>query len=175
MTASTVKSASITGFDSVPVTLQQGSKQGNKAKEYKETYEVATTSIDEVGDIIKMIRLPSRLRVSEIIIYNDDMDSNGTPTLAADVGLYNSQSGSVADADCFGSAITTLQSANTLGVNVCNEAADIANMGKMIWEYCSGVTSDPQVPLDLALTITTQAATAVAGTLSIVVRGSLDN
>jgi len=174
MTASTVKSAGITGFDSVPVTLRQGAVQGNESREFMATYEVATTSIDEVGDIIKMIRIPSNLRVSQLIIYNDDLDSNGTPALAVDVGLYRSDTGAVLDADGFASAITTLQSANTAGVNIAFEAQDIASLGKKAWEFCSGVTSDPGVPLDIALTVTTQAATAAAGTLSLLVRGSSD-
>ena len=175
MTASTVKSASITGFDAQPVTLVPGSKLGNAMREYVETYEVATTSIDEAGDIIRMIRIPSKLRISQILIYNDDLDGHGTPTLAADLGLYRPNGGAVLDADAFASAITTLQSANTAGVNIAFEAQDIASLGKQAWEYCSGVTADPGGHLDVALTVTTGAATAAAGTVSMSVRGTLDN
>lgn len=175
MTASTVKSAAVTGADAVPVTLRQASAQGGKVRQYVATIELATTSIDEVGDIAKMVRIPSRLRVTSVMIFNDDLDSDATPTLAVDVGLYNSVTGAVVDADAFAAAITTLQAANAVGVNVANEAQDIANLGKQAWEFCSGVTSDPGVPLDVALTVSTEAATAVAGTVSIVVTGALDN
>lgn len=174
MTASTVKSAGITGFDSVPVTLRPASAQGGKVRQYMATLEIATTSIDEAGDIIKMIRIPAKLRISRVDIFNDDLDSNGTPTLAADIGFYNASSGAVVDADGLGSAITTLQAANVLGVNVLFEAHDIADLGKTAWEL-AGLSADPGVPLDVALTITTGAATAAAGTLSMLITGTLDN
>lgn len=173
MTASTVKSAGITGFDSVPVTLRQGAVQGNKARIYMATMELATTSIDEVGDISKIIRIPSNLRVCQIMLYNDDMDSNGTPLLAVDVGLYRSDTGAVLTAAAFASAITTLQSANTVGVNIAFEQQDIANIGKKAWEFTS-LTSDPGIPLDVALTVTAAAATAAAGTVSMFILGDID-
>lgn len=172
MTASTVKSAQITGFDSVPVTVVPSGKQGAAKVSYQATIEAATTSLDEVGDIIKMVRVPANLRITKVMIYNDDLDSNGTPTLAADVGFYNASTGAVKDADGLASAITTLQAANTSGVNVAWEAHDIADLGKTAWEL-AGYTSDPGVKLDIAFTITTQAATAAAGTISMEVEGTL--
>jgi hypothetical protein len=174
MTASTVKSASITGFDSVPVTLETGAEYGNKFRIRSETLEVATTSIDEADDVIKMIRVKSRDRIYSVKIFNDDMDTHSTPTLAVDVGFYNAQTGAVKDADALASAVTTLQAANTAGVEVAWEAHDIADMGKTAWEL-AGYTSDPGVPLDIALTVTTGAATAAAGTLSMQVVFSNDN
>lgn len=175
MTASTVKSAVITGFESVPVTLRQGSQQGGKVRQYIATIEAATTSLDETGDIIKMVRIPSNLRITRCDIFNDDLDSGGTPALAADVGFYRADTGAVVDADGLASAITTLQAANTAGVNVANEAQDIANIGKQAWEYCSGVSEDPKVPLDIAITVTTAGQTPAAGTITMVVTGTLDN
>lgn len=174
MTAATTKSASITGFDSVPVTLETGGEYGNKLRVRTETKELATTETDDVGDIIKMIRVGSRERIISCIVYNDDLDSHATPTLAADVGFYRSDTGAVVDAAGLASAITTLQAANTLGVNVVFEAHDIADIGKMAWQL-AGLSADPGVPLDIALTITTAAATGAAGTLSMKVETSNDN
>jgi len=174
MTAATVKSAGITGFDSVPVTLRSSSSQGGEMRAWFSTIEVATTNLDDVGDIIKMIRIPSKLKISKCMVFNDDLDSHATPTLAADVGFYNSQTGAVKDADGLASAITTLQAANTAGVNVAFEAHDIADLGKTAWEL-AGYTSDPGIPLDVALTITTTAATGAAGTISMLIEGTLDS
>jgi len=174
MAAATVKSASITGFDAVPVTLRQGSNQGGKVRQYTETIEVATTNIDDVGDIIKMIRIPSRLKITRCDIFNDDLDTNGTPLIAVDVGFYNAVTGAVKDADGLASAITTLNATNTAGVNVAMEAHDIADIGKTAWEL-AGYTTDPHVMLDIALTVTAAAATGAAGTITMVVTGTLDN
>lgn len=174
MTASTVKSDVVTGFDSVPVDLVAGSVQGNAERVYMATMEVATTSIDEVGDIIKLVRIPSKLRITTVHLFNDDLDSDATPALEVNVGMYNSATGLVADAAGLASAITTLQAANKTGVNVANEASDIADIGKTAWEI-AGLTADPGVPFDIAITVSQAAATAATGTVSIIVRGTLDS
>ena len=174
MTASTVKAAGITGFEAVPVTLRPLAPQGGKVRQFMATIEAATTSTDETGDIIKMVRVPAKLVISRVDIFNDDLDSHATPTLAADVGFYNSSTGAVVDADALASAITTLQAANTAGVNVMCEAHDIADIGKTAWEL-AGLSADPGVPLDVSLTITTTGATPVAGTISMIVTGTLNN
>ena len=175
MTASTVKSASVTNFDAVPVALSKSPKQGGKIRQYIETYEVtAATSTNEAGDIIKMIRVPSRLVPSKLVIFNDDLDTHSTPTLAVDVGLYRADTGVVIDADEFASAITTLQAANTAGVNVLCEAHDIADIGKTLWEI-AGYSADPGISFDVALTVTTEAATGANGTITMVMEGALAN
>lgn len=51
------------------------------------TTEVATTSIDEVGDIINMGYLPTGVTLLGFIIFADDLDSNGTPTLAYKISV----------------------------------------------------------------------------------------
>lgn len=178
MTASTVKSDQVSGFDSVPVTLEPGSKSGAAKRVYVATIEVATTSIDEAGDIIKVVRIPSKLRVTSVKMFNDDLDSDGTPALVVDVGLYNSATGAAVDADCYsdgsGNSDTTLQSANKAGVEMATKTMDIANIGKTAWEQAN-LSADPGVPLDVAITVSTAAATAATGTVTIVVEGTLDS
>lgn len=172
MTASTVKSAAITGFDSVPVTLVQGGKCGNVSRVYSATIEVAATSTDEIGDIIKMVRIPSRLRITSIRVFNDDIDS-GTSALRTDIGLYRADTGAVVDADCFAAASAQLSAASTTGVNVAWATQDIANLGKTAWEL-GALSADPGCPLDVAFTVTTPANAGGTGTVSVVVEGSLD-
>lgn len=171
MTASTVKSAAITGFETVPVTLSDA-KQGGRVRVWIETKEIATTSIDEADDIIKMLRVPANMVPISLHVYNDDLDSHATPTLAADVGMFRADSGAVIDADGFASAITTLQAANTSGVNVIAEAHDIADIGKTMWQL-AGMSADPGVMIDVGFTVTTQAATAAAGTITMVLIGAM--
>ncbi len=59
---------------------------------------------------------------------------------SADVGIYK-QDLSVVDADAYASAITTLRSANTTGVEVAFEARDINKCGQKVWQD-AGLSSD---------------------------------
>lgn len=177
MTASTVYSDNITNIVANP-TVSLDKKIGVK-KVMIDEIEVATTSIDEIGDVILLGLIPSNAVITSIKIFNDDLDSNGTPALAADVGLYYSgrgnkvagvakSLGTVVDADCFASAITSLQAAVVTGSEVRFEAANIDTIDKEAWAV-AGLSADCGGQLAIGLTITTAAATAAAGGLKIVV------
>ena len=69
-----------------------------------------------------MAEVPSTAKIMSIKLYNDDLDSNGSPSLATNVGLYNgttkftisgttTEASAVIDEDCYATAITTLQAA----------------------------------------------------------------
>ena len=174
MTASTIKSTQISNAETVPVTLSTAPKSGGKCRQWTATIEVPTTSTDEVGDIIKMIRVPANLVPTKVTVFNDDLDSHSTPTLAADAGMYRSDTGAVILATGLATAITTLQAANTTGVNVMTEAHDIADIGKTMWEL-AGLTARPDYMIDIAFTITATAATGAAGTVSMIIEGALSN
>ena len=64
--------------------------------------------------------------------------------------------------------MTTLQAANTSGVEVRYETLGIETVGNFMWED-AGLTSDPGRMLRIALTIETVAATAAAGDITMVV------
>lgn len=171
MTASTVKSVAITSIETVPQALI--GKVAGKINTIVDKITLATTSLDEVGDIILMCPIPSNAIITQINIYNDDLDSNGTPTIAADVGLYYSglgqdqvsqgkTSGTVIDANNIATAITTLQAANKVGVNVRFEAAALSTYNKEAWDL-GGLTTEIKGWYYIGLTLTTEAATAAAG------------
>ena len=88
--------------------------------------------------------------------------------MAANVGLYYASSGVVIDEDCYASAITTLQAANTAGVEVAFEAKNVNAIANHAWED-GGLSEDPGVPLRIALTMSNVAATAAAGDITMVV------
>lgn len=134
---------------------------------------LATTNIDNADDNVLICPIPSNAVILDVLVLNDDLDSNGTPTLAANVGLAYSgiggtqkkngnTSGTVIDADCFGSAVTTLQSANVTWTSVRFEADDIVDVKKEAWEV-GGLSSDPGGILYVLIDLTTAAATAAAG------------
>lgn len=156
------KSTSITNLDAGD--LNPDYKSRGVLREAVDTLE--TVNGDSIGSTYRTVRLWSGWRVSDVIIDSDDI---GTTT-AADVGLYRTAAdgGAVVDADFFASALV-LNAGALSGSNVTHESAvvDIANKGKRLWEQL-GLTADPGLWYDLALTLT--AAADAAGTITTRVR-----
>ena len=120
---------------------------------------------DDNGSVYRFARLRSSDRVSEIRLWADAI-TGGT---AFDVGLYRTaaEGGAAVDDDLFGSAIDL--SGGVAGVDVTFESAstDIAKVEKRIWELL-GLSADPQLDYDLALTGDTVGS--AAGSVSLRVR-----
>jgi hypothetical protein len=182
----TAYSTEITNFRASPqVKSSPGSAHG-KVRVWSDTVAAATTDIDD-NDIIHMALIPSNAKIKSIKLYNDDLDSNGTPTLVTDVGVYAGPKGftdtdgsatiyavgGVIDRDCYGTVMTTLQAANTAGVEVRYETLGVETVGNYLWED-AGLTSDPIADLYISLTIETVAATAAAGDITMVVEYVVD-
>lgn len=156
------KSTSITNLDAGD--LNPDYKSRGVLREAVDTLE--TVNGDSIGSTYRTVRLWSGWRVSDVIIDSDDIGA----TTAADVGLYRTAAdgGAVVDADFFASALV-LNAGALSGSNVTHESAvvDIANKGKRLWEQL-GLTADPGLWYDLALTLT--AAADAAGTITTRVR-----
>ena len=152
---------------------------GGKVRVWSDTIAAATTDIDD-DDIIMMAEIPSNAKIKSIMLYNDDLDSNGSPALVTDVGIYNgnikftSSAGTayaaegVIDRDCYGTVSTVLQAAVTAGTEFRYETLGIETVGNYMWED-GGLPEDPGRMLRIALTIETVAATAAAGDITMVV------
>lgn len=143
-----VKSTLITNADATPVVLNSPRVDG--AFERVKVSTVAITSGDSATSIYRMFRVPSNAVVTDLKIYSPDI---GTTTVA-DIGLYAADGGAVVDADFFASALS-LKDGALNGVDVLHESAvfSIANSGKELWDAL-GLTSDPSVSYDVALTLT---------------------
>ena len=177
----TAYSTELTSFEATPQVMADSGSAGGKVRVWSDTIAAGTGDIDD-NDIIMMAEIPSNAKIKSIKLYNDDLDSNGSPALVTDVGIYNGNvkfndtDGSatayaaegVIDRDCYGTLMTTLQAANTAGVEVRYETLGIETVGNFMWED-AGLTSDPGKNLRIALTIETAAATAAAGDISMVV------
>lgn len=174
MTASTVQHTSVSGLVASPRTVIARGVHASPLMEIKRSYTAATTSIDEIGDIILLTELPWTANISSITLFNDDLDSHSTPTLAVDVGLYKmTHDGTVTvlDADAYASAITTLQAVNKTGVEVAFESGvkdiDPTDTAKVAYED-AGLTAVPNDGfLILGLTVTAAAATAAEGDIRV--------
>jgi len=177
MAAGTKKSVNVTDIETSPIALLE--KKRRKVIRIIDKVALATTNIDDIGDVILFGPIPSNAVITSLKVFNDDLDSNGSPTLAVNIGLHYSGigagqvalgkvSGDVVDADCIASAATMLQAAVTTGTELRFEADDIVNIGKEAWDL-GGLSSDPGGLLYVGMTLTAAAATAVAGDVVVVI------
>ena len=182
----TAYSVEVTNLDTTPRTLLEAGSGHGKMRVFMDTIAAGTGDIDD-NDVIMFAEVPSNAKIASILVYNDDLDSGGSPSLATNVGLYNGKTTftdtdasstsyaaeAVLDEDCYASAITTLQAANTSGVEVAFEARNVNAVANFVWED-GGLSSDPGVPLRLAFTMSAAAATAAAGDITTVVTYVVD-
>ncbi len=163
----TKKSSLISSFEDVYTNgAGSGAVTGEGPGKKSVTVALLTTDID-AADIIHLIPIKSSAVVRSIKIFNDDLDTDATPTLAVHVGLYTAAAVAV-DVDCFAAASTVLQAANTAGVEARFITANITGVNKQLWEF-SALSADPQVMYYLSLTISNVGATAAAGDITVIV------
>jgi hypothetical protein len=135
-----------------------------------------TAAAGEAGTVWRMTRLPARARVVKLELANDALDD--VADLAVDIGLYEVDGGAAKDADFFAAAITNLQTAQTAWQDETYESAvvDVEDYHKPLWEQL-GDSDTPENRgkfYDVALTVTTDAATAAAGDILLKVQYVVD-
>lgn len=184
MPAGTKKSVLITNIESSPIVRVEN--PGGMLRVHVDQVEVATTDIDNINDVIMMGALPSNAKILSIKFFADDLDSNGSPTLAFDVGGYylknnivsgvKKTSGTVVDVNNIATAITLGQAASAevtnggkVGYECRFEVADIDTIEYPLWQLL-GLSADCGGLLSIGLTATAAAATAVAGGIKMVVQ-----
>lgn len=177
MTASTVQSGLLSNLGSqiAAPTLNAAAVDGGKLRVAAGTIALATTSIDEANDVVMLCGLPTGAVVHSIRLAADDLDSNATPALAFNLGLFpevDSAIAAVKDADAYASAITLGQAA-TAFTEYAFEARNINLCGQKVYQD-AGDTSDPDDVYYLGLSVSTAAATAAAGDLSFIVEYSVE-
>ena len=178
----TKKSTSLTTVQAETGVKLDAGLAGGVVKCVFDTVAVATTDIDDNDIILLNCPVPSNSRIKRVLVYTDDLDSNGSPAIAFDVGLYAyskftsvtsgtatvNAADAVLDRDIIASASTVGQSASTVGVSVEYEARNIDSIKQRCWELL-GYDADPHTRFNVALTVETVAATAVAGDITVVV------
>lgn len=160
-----VKSAVITNRDSSPKVLSNSNLSA--ANLVESIGKVTSTSGDSIDSVYRFCQIPSNARVSQLLLYSDDLGS----TTIADFGLHDTteNGGAVVDRDFFASAVS-LKDGALNGVDITHEAAGayaLANSEKMIWQAL-GLTSDPCKMYDVTAMLTA----ANDGTGSIVLKTS---
>ena len=165
----TTKGVEITRLDTTPRTLLEKGSVGT-VKVFMDTIAAETTDIDD-DDIILFAEVPSNAKILSIKLFNDALD--GGSNLATDVGVYNGPiktssyaANAVIDRDCYATASAVLQAAVLTGTEVAYEVRNVNAISNFVWED-AGLSSDPGVPLRIALTIETVASSAAAGDITL--------
>lgn len=129
-----------------------------------------TTDLDST-DVIVLCFLPWSAVVQRIDIANDDLDSNGSPAMTFDLGLYDDVDGATArDADVYATDVTQFQAAAGF-TELSFEARGIELNGQAVWEDAglASLAAAKATNLSgayLAITIDTVAATQAAGDIA---------
>ena len=115
---------------------------------------VTPATDDSATSVHRMCTVPSRARVSQILVTAADFTTAGV----ADVGVYKSNGGAVVDADFFASAFDFAAGtgAGVDLVTLINESTTNtpAKQEQPLWQAL-GLSADPGIDYDIALTITT--------------------
>lgn len=154
MAVVTTKSTRISNADAYPRVMDMPNVNHGKLRRTVGTLEAV--SGDSIASIYRMVRVHSSWSIVSIRLYCDAIT-----TCAGDVGLYRisgEASGVAVDVDAYASA-QSLATAITEGTNVANEARDIVNGVKAVYQD-AGLTTDPNLWYDLAITLTAAAGSA---------------
>ena len=118
---------------------------------FAEQYVVPTTAIDDVNDILQLLRFPAGAYIWFLRVTASDMDTNATPTLAF----------SVLATDTADATKATLISASTIGQAGGTAVLADAGIGEFVGDYF------------LSLKTTAVSATPAAGTVSVLLGYSI--
>lgn len=188
MTVSTNDAVNLTLRES-EVILEPGSA-GGKLRVWMDTIALVTGDTSDDGDVWYMAEVPSNAKIVSIGVMNDEIDAHATPTLDVNLGIYNgktpftSSAGTkyaakgLIDEDSYASAwvataTTNLGVATIVPEELAFEARDINAINNFVWEDC-GLPEDPNVPLYIAFTVATLAATHADGDLTMIVKYTVE-
>ena len=184
------KGINVTALDATPRTMLEVGSVNGKVRTFMETIALVTANTDADGDIWYMAEVPSNAKIVSIKLYNDVVDAHATPTLDANLGIYNGGTkfttsagtkyaadalidensyGDVGTGTLLTSTTTTfLGVAGVAGVELAYAVRNINLINNYVWEDC-GLPEDPRVPLRIAFTVAVAAATHQDGDISLVV------
>ena len=159
MAVELLKSTSITALDAVPSAVGNARVLGGIVRQAVGNALAASDA--SIGSIYRLARVPSNACGLSVILSNAAFTTTG----AADIGVYKATVGAVAgavvDADFFASA--QLLTTALLNTEVTHESGvyTLAKREQPLWEAL-GLTADPQILYDIALTLTAANTTTAA-------------
>lgn len=174
MTADALKSASITNLDASPVvtnTSPNGAKYDDQR--YSDYVTPTAAGLADTTSKYKLVRVPTNCYLKGVTLIADaPLDSNGSPTLAVDVGIYYSDStvdgtpvalqGTVVSGQTATIASNVLfGAAATKAVRVDAGTWTSVKRQQPLWQ-AAGLSSDPGGRFDIVMAVHATAATAVS-------------
>lgn len=160
----------VANFEATPKVQNATQELHGRVRIAQGTIAMGTGDLD-LNDIVLLAPVPTNASIVSIRLAADDLDSDGSPALAFNVGLHD-LGGTVIDADAYASAITLGQAA-TVFTEYAFEARNINACGQRVWED-AGDTSDPGGQYYVSMVVSTAAATAAAGDLSFIIEYVVD-
>jgi|DEB0MinimDraft_3_1074331.scaffolds.fasta_scaffold00070_11 hypothetical protein len=161
----------VANLEATPSVANATQELGGRVRVAQGTVAVAADG-SGTGDIIMLAPIPTNASITSIKLASDDLDSNGSPALLWDVGLYDT-SGTAKDADFYATDITLGQAA-TAFTEYRFEAANINTCGQKVWEDAGDSAQPEAATYYLAMTVSTAAATGAAGDVSFIVEYVVD-
>jgi hypothetical protein len=177
MAADTLKTLSITNLDATapgPLRNVAGEGAPGEVKVLNDFLTPTTGGLVSTSSVYKIVRIPSNAKIKKVKIEADAaLDTNGSPTLKVNLGLYYSDStfdgtqvanqGTALAHTCFLSA--TLFGAATTLSNDVNLTQQYRN--QPAWQGFGQLASDPGGYLDVVVEVQTVAATAQASNFGV--------
>ena len=170
MSTVVLKTPIVTTFNGGVDLEAPGYQQGNRVGTVIDYQQVGNNNT--VGDIWLFDLVPTNAMISSIKIFNEALDTNGSPLLTLDIGFYNGperfQDGvggtvyaalsAVGSATLIASALTQ-NAASTTGTEIRFSAATLATSQQRVWEWLA-LSADPGKVFHIAVKIHAAAATA---------------
>jgi hypothetical protein len=162
MAVVTTKGTAITNADAGTGTLTNAAVLGAVVKEAVGTLEAV--SGDSIASVYRLCRVPSNARISRVLLSCDAIT-----TCAGDVGVYKTAAdgGAVVDADLFASAQSLASALANSDVTHESAVFGVEDVEQPLWQSL-GLSADPGLLYDIAVTLT--AAAGSAGTVSLKVQ-----
>lgn len=166
MAVATVKSTLITNRDATPKVLTDNIVSGGALKE-SEGYVQAATATDSVGSLYKLCTVPSRARMSSLVMQNTAFGG----AAAFNIGVYwpdyipfpiapygdhptPADAGTAISASFFAAAVSAVAAGGPTDVLNQSGTNTIAKQEQSLWQAI-GLAADPGLDLDIVVSVST--------------------
>jgi hypothetical protein len=160
----TLKGTAIANRESTPRVLNNPGLGEGAIVKCAVGYLASVTASLSITSVIRLVQVPSNA-----IVLSVQFQSGAQTAGKFDLGLYktNSDGGTVVDADFFVSAIdcaSAVALAEVIGESTVNT---IAKQSQPLWQAAAGLSADPKLMYDVALTVVTTDVTTGTGAVQV--------
>ena len=168
--ATPLNSGLLTDLNAVPAVKHDPIDFGGVLREVAGTLTLTAAQVTAgaIGDTWAIVRVPTRARIDSVFLTSDKLDSNVSPTLKVDLGVYLPNQPGVLAAT--GSDTLYLSAATTFQAAVLSVDQSLSIVASKVnqprWSL-GGAASDPGGFYDIAFKLTAVAATGAAGSITL--------